>query len=253
MLTQRIKLYGERNTGTRYLTRLFEHNLNSGVIRGVAPRWATWVQAIAAGKDSFRDFYFERTFPGNFGWKHCQVSIDRLLHLGDAISDVHFVTLVKNPYSWLLSLDKRSYHQKLEPDGARGLEALVTKQWRTVGRENGPAFYRDAVDLWNYKVSSYLALAEHFPTTVLTYEALVDDPAQALDKIRLASDNTWKQGGFENLPESTKEQGKDSSYYRDYYGNERWRSKLTDDVVALINTRLDRELMSAFAYHVLEP
>ena len=140
MVRKRIKLYGERNTGTRYLTRLFEHNLSGDVIRGVAPRWTTWVQALVPGKETIRDAWFARTFADNFGWKHSRVQADRLLELGDAVNNIHFVALVKNPYSWLLSLDRRPYHLRSQnPVNSNGIKSLLTTQWPTVGRENGPA------------------------------------------------------------------------------------------------------------------
>jgi len=250
---KRIKLYGERNTGTRYLTRLFEHNLGGEVIPGVAPSWTTWVQALAPGKETVRDAWFARTFADNFGWKHSRVQVDRLLELGDAVNNIHFVALVKNPYSWLLSLDRRPYHLRSQNQvNSDGIKLLLTTKWPTVGRENGPAHYRDAIDLWNDKVRSYFELVDKFSTTLLTYEELVLDPALALSKVKLAGADTWLRGQFENLTESTKEKGKDSSYYRDYYGNERWRSKLMDDEIAMVNTRLDRELMAGLGYRVLE-
>lgn len=249
---KKLKLYGERNTGTRYLTQLLEHNLSSDVIRGVVPRWATWIQSLSPGKEGFRDTYFKRTFAHNLGWKHSQVPVDRLLGLDDRIGDVHFVALVKNPYSWLLSLGKRPYHQRqgLTVD-SMGIETLLKSEWPTVGRENGPKAYRDAIDLWNCKVGSYLELANRLPTTILTYEALVADPAAELDKLRRATGSNWTQGRFENLAESTKEKDKDSAYYLDYYGNERWRSKLSDEAIALINTRLSHTLMTEFGYRLL--
>ncbi len=253
MVVKRIKLYGERNTGTRYLTRLLEHNLSGDVIRSVAPRWATRVQALVPGKEAIRDKWFAATFADNFGWKHSRVQVDRLLELGGAVDNIHFVALVKNPYSWLLSLDQRPYHLRSQDTvNSSGVKSLLTTQWQTVGRENGPAHYRDAVDLWNDKVGSYFELADKFSTTLLTYEELVLDPALALEKVRLAGADTWVRGRFENLPESTKEKGKDSSYYRDYYGNERWRSRLTDEDIAMVNARLDLELMAELGYRVLE-
>jgi hypothetical protein len=252
VVAARIKLYGERNTGTRYLTRLFEHNLGSHLIAGTAPRWTTWAQALVPGSDYFRDAYFERTFSRNYGWKHSQVQTGRLLELGDEIDDVHFVVLVKNPYSWLLSLDKRPYHSRSNPtDDSSGIEYLLSSEWPTVGRENGPPVYRDAIDLWNQKLASYLELARRLPTTLLTYEDLVADPATAVEKVRLAGADSWKRGSFENTPESTKDKSKDSSYYRDYYGNERWKSKLTANVIAMVNERISGELMSEFGYEKL--
>jgi hypothetical protein len=127
----------------------------------------------------------------------------------------------------------------------------LTSEWPTVGRENGPAVYTDAIDVWNRKVRSYLELADRFPTTLMTYERLVIDPAEALDEIRQASATEWKRGRFENLPESTKEMGKDSTFYSDYYGKERWREQLTAEQIQMVNSRLDRELVNQLGYDFL--
>jgi len=249
---KRIKLYGERNTGTRYLTRLFENNLSCRVIRGVAPWWIARLQAVSPGKERLRDFYFERTFKQNLGWKHAQADTERLLQLGHQITDVHFVALIKNPYSWLLSLAKRPYHQKTAQSiGVSGINALVTTEWPGLGRENGPASYLNAVDLWNRKVGSYFELASRLPTTLLTYEELVADPSMAVDKVRRACGDAWIRCEFENLSDSTKEKEKSWAYYRDYYGNEGWRTELTTDDIALINERIDRGLMTRLGYRLM--
>lgn len=250
---KKIKLYGERNTGTRYLARLIDHNVGGMLLRGVAPRWITWVQAVVPGTESARDAFFNRTFDRNLGWKHSQVQVERLLGLGGLINDVHFVALVKNPYSWVLSMARRPYHRRgAASPGMNGLQSMLTEKWPTVGRENGPASYRDVIDLWNCKVGSYLELASRLPTTLLSYEALVSDPAATLEKVRLAIKSSWSRGDFENLPESTKESGKDSGYYRDYYLNERWRSELPEEAIALVNARVRTDLMSRFGYRVLD-
>ena len=248
----RIKLYGERNTGTRYLTRLLAHNLDCQVLRGVVPRWVTWAQALVPGRDSLRDIYFERAFANHLGWKHSQVDIDRLVALDPSIDNLHFVALVKNPYSWLLSLERHPYHRRPDASGDQdSFASLLTSEWPTVGRENGPAAYRDAVDVWNHKVRSYLELASRLPTTLMTYERLVIDPAEAVDEIRQASSNGWRRLAFENLPESTKEKGKDSAFYSDYYGKERWRENLTAEQIQMVNSRLDRELVVELGYSLL--
>lgn len=249
--TRFIKLYGERNTGSRYLNRLLEINLEAVCLEGTAPRWAALINSVSPGKNNVLDKYFERTFARNLGWKHAQVRVARLLALGDAIRNVHFVTLVKNPYSWLLSLARRPYHRK-DANDAADIESLLRSEWMTVGRDNGPPAYRDAIDLWNSKVRSYVELSGQLPTTFLTYEALVEDPESAVDRIRRDSGVDWSGGRFQNLEESTKEKSKDASFYRRYYGEERWREKLSPQVIGLVNERLDRELMKTFGYRLIE-
>ena len=247
-----IKLYGERNTGSRYLNRLLELNLQAISLEGTAPRWAALLNSVSPDGMNVLDWYFSRTFARNLGWKHSQVKVGRLLELGDAIQEGHFVTLIKNPYSWLLSLAKRPYHRKLAAgNDDSDLESLLLTEWATVGRDNGPAAYRDAIDLWNSKVRSYVDLADRLLTTFLTYEDLVADPAAALEKIRRDSKVEWSGSDFQDLRQSTKEKGKDSSFYRRYYGEELWREQLTPHVIELVNERLDPALMAKFGYRVL--
>lgn len=251
---KKLKLYGERNTGSRYLERILRHNIQAEVLPGVAPSWVARLQAIVPGKDAVRDSWFRRSFDRNLGWKHARVDVQGLCGLGAAIDDVHFLVLVKNPYSWLLSLRKRPYHHKTGADaGSDSLESLLTRPWPTVGRETAPHTYANAIDLWNGKARSYLELAERFPTTLLPYEQLLSDPAAAVESIRLAGPFEWKRGGFENLPESTKEAGKDTGFYRDYYLNELWREQLSADQVRMVNERLDPSLAERLGYTLLQP
>ena len=51
--------------------------------------------------------------------------------------------------------------------------------------------------------------------------------------------------------QSTKAENKDSNYYRDYYLNEKWRDKISNEAVSAINERVDKTLMSYFGYRVL--
>jgi len=248
----RFKLYAERNTGSRYLARLVEHNLACRLLPGTVPSRVRRLQALVPGKNRVRDLYFERTYAENLGWKHSQADIERMLALGPALDGIHFLLLFKNPYSWLLSMTKRPYHrQGSGPLEAQDLESFLTAPWTTVGRENGPPVYRDVVDLWNRKNRSYLAVAERFPATPLNYERLLADPAAAMDTIRRDSNCEWRSASFENLSESTKERGKDSAFYRDYYLNERWKEYLTPVQIELTNQRLDHGLVERLGYRIL--
>jgi len=56
---------------------------------------------------------------------------------------------------------------------------------------------------------------------------------------------------FINYERSTKDQSKDSNYYRDYYLNEKGRREISSEAMSIINDSVDKELMSHFGYKVL--
>ena len=77
-----IKIYGEQNSGTIYLEWLLNKNLDTTLL------------------DSYE-----------FGWKHRMAPSED--ELTDKIKqEVLFLCLVKNPYSWLISMHKRPYHHE---------------------------------------------------------------------------------------------------------------------------------------------
>ncbi|MBI2311685.1 MAG: hypothetical protein HYU77_04185 [Betaproteobacteria bacterium] len=242
-----VKIYGERNTGTNYLQRLVALNFDAALLPGEAP--ADWLRQFGNGERS-RDRYFELTFAQNLGWKHGMApDPDALAYLDCcAAPGIVFLTLTKNPYSWLLSLFNRPYHAKTRRPG---FEEFLALPWETVRRENAPEPFANPVALWNRKNAAYLELKRRWPTLNLRYEDLLREPFAVLERIAALPGMRKKRPQPVNVERSTKEHGKTFEYYRDYYLQERWRGKLTDASVALINARLDRELMRDFGYEML--
>ena len=74
-----FKIYGERNSGTNYVQWLFETN-----------------------------FKLEYWRSGALGWKHGMAQLDEIRQ-GD-YNHVLFLLVLKNPYSWLLSMHKNPHH-----------------------------------------------------------------------------------------------------------------------------------------------
>lgn len=244
-----IKIYGERNTGTNYLSKLIELNLDVEQLPGVVPGWLLDVQEGFPAKEVVRDLYFTLTFRRNLGWKHMLVKRAEELLRNPACSDrLAFLTLTKNPYSWLLSLYRKPYHKSFS--GKPDFASFIARPWKCVGRDNLAGDLSSPVELWNLKNASYIQLAEKLPVVHLGFEGLLQDPEQLLKRISDDIACEWRQPHFINYDKSTKESSKNSDFYRDYYLNEKWKSEFSAAAVDIVNERLDRQVMEFFGYGV---
>lgn len=251
-----LKVYGERNTGTNYLSQLIKLNLKAYELPGSVPPkidiWQRKLQRKLNIKELLKDIYFDISFHKNLGWKHSFVDPAKISRKSDLPLELtSFITITKNPYSWLLSLYKRPYHQYFNKGEKMDFETFITSPWKTVGRDNLRKKVSSPVELWNIKNGSYLQLKDNFSTESIRYEDLLDDP-QALTVLickNLSIDLKFDK--FKNYKKSTKEKAKDTHFYRDYYLKERWKAKLSKSSISLINEQLDEEIMHFFRYEKL--
>ena len=260
----KLKIYGERNTGTNYLSRLVALNLDvdelPGVVpklRGVVPKPVLALQNRLRRSNGVRDAYFALTYGRNLGWKHALVEPERIARrLTRATQRACVVTITKNPYSWLLSMHRRPYNKAQFLGPRPTFEEFLRTPWKTVGCERVPQLVPTPVDLWNVKNAAYLRLKETVPALNVKYEDILEDPAGLIKLIATTFSMGRTSDRFQEYIESTKagwaemdpDSDKDSNYYRDYYLNERWKSKLSPEAIALINERLDGGLMDHFEY-----
>ncbi len=246
-----VKLYGERNTGTNYLSRLIALNLDVIEIPGVVPPRVMRLQERLPGEELVRDIYFALNWRRTLGWKHALMKPAHILErYARAFANPVVVTLTKNPYSWLVSLYRRPYHQQY-PQGKPDFETFLRQPWKTVFRDNAPRRLSSPVELWNIKNAAYLTSARALPIVNLTFEALLADPAGIIDDLARRFGWSRLSPDFVNHEASTKESGKDSGFYSDYYARERWKDSLTPQAVALVNERVDQALMRHFGYERL--
>lgn len=250
MTIPRIKIFGERNTGTNYLAKLIDLNMQTQQLPGVLPPPIRKLKRWFPG-DLVLDTYFFLTRRRNLGWKHaCAPDAGSLRAMEARQFAVSFITITKNPFSWLLSLHKRPYHH--ESSRSQDFETFLKTPWTTVRRENAPKILSSPVDLWNLKNASYLALGNSdYPTINVRFEELLQDPQRVIEEICDKFHCPRRSSQFANIEESAKGHDKDAGFYRDYYLNERWRDKLSTSSIELINERLDNELMTSFGYQRL--
>jgi hypothetical protein len=252
---QKIKIYGERHTGSNYLSRLIRLNLDVEELPGTAPKIIRKLESFLLAHQRLRDIYFSLTFQRNLGWKHTRVPPpDRLMQCALlARGEVAIVTLVKNPYSWLLSMYRSPYHARSPDKSSNGqtFEAFLHQPWSTLGRDNAPDIVDNPVQLWNLKNLALAALPESMALHLTTEETIVT-PADAINKIAERFAISRREEGFIDFQDSTKNRpGQDGDYYRDYYAAERWREELSSQAIDWINAEVDTALMQRLGYQVL--
>lgn len=245
-----LKVYGERNTNTNYIEKLITINLKVKQIRGVAPEFIQRIQAFAPGNEQLLDLYFRYFDRRNLGWKHCQVPAWESLARTHCVrrNKVAFITITKNPYSWLWSLYRKPYHQyyKSKPS----FEEFLKQPWKSVRRDKATPEVSSPVELWNVKNRSYLPVRDWGGINLRT-EEIFEDAEQVIEKIARHFAIERLQPHFVNYERSTKDKAKDSQYYRDYYLQEKWREHFSDQAIRSINQQLDKRLMDHFGYEWL--
>lgn len=240
-----LKVYGERNTGTNFLCNLLENNLPIKLLTG------TVKYRFFKVNEATKNLYFKLSKKNNLGWKHAAVDVS-LVQQHKELNQLGIVCLVKNPYSFTLSLNKRPYHNKHK--SKLRLDQFVSSPWQLQERDELNAQVLESpVLLWNKKVASYFELKKAMPNQVyiLRYEDLIDNPEQATqDMARFFHVEANQQ--FVNMNESTKKEDKKFKDYRAYYLEEQWRSKLDNKSIDLINNNLDKTLVQELDYNWIE-
>ncbi len=248
-MIKRIKIFGERNTNTNYMSKLIALNLKIREISGVVPRTILAAQKILPGRERLRDIYFHYTYKHNLGWKHACVKPEQIKgSTVDRKNDICFLTITKNPYSWLLSLHRNPYHQYYGEKP--GFEDFLRTPWKTVKRDNTSSLLQNPIELWNIKNNSYLLLSS-WECLNITTENIFANPGTVIDQISCKFQIEKKTYKFINYEHSTKEKSKNNTFYSDYYLNERWRDKLSTEAISIINEKIDPKLMAFFRYEIL--
>lgn len=239
-----IKLYGERNTGTNYLLTLMTKNIVATQLRGTVPK-----RRIFTFSEKTKNIYFSLTDKKNLGWKHSKVDLN-LVKNHSEIDNICFITLTKNPYSFLLSLYKRPYHWI----GPRpfSFSEFIRSKWIVQKRDkSGIKYYDNPIHLWNDKNKSYINLKENVQDQCynMTYESLLANYESQLSKIIDQFNLEKINDQYENEENSTKDKNESHSSYKEYYNNELWVEKLCKEDIEYINEHLNNETLAFFGYN----
>lgn len=223
MTRSQIKIYGERNTGTNYFHKILAINFEINILTGTVPKNMDRVisKMPTPINELTRDAYFLFTINSNLGWKHREIDHFNKSRKNSTAKETKFITITKNPYSWLLSLYRRPYHnadmRKLT------FQEFLQTEWKTVRRETARKKYINPIELWNCKNKSYLDLDGEFDVLHVKYEDLLNKPEDIIRNISSEFKLTLLNEGVSNYEKSTKDSDKNNSFYKDYYGNELWK------------------------------
>jgi hypothetical protein len=241
-----IKLFGERNCGTRYLTALLHENTAAKVLPGGVPK----KRGLLKNPRVF-DSLYQVLYAHHLGWKHAFPDVAQITSF-QGFSGLAVVFLVKNPYPFLWSLFNRPYHYIGEKPATFGQFLLAP--WRTLRREKSELRVFDTpMDLWNAKVQAYLSAAQQLGdhSVMLRYEDLVMDPETVIHQLVSQFNLPVAGSRFINVLSSTKPDAHDYAYYRDYAGNMRWREHLKPEHLEIINRHLDFGVMQQLGYLIV--
>ena len=264
MAIKKIKIFGERNTGSRYLQKLVELNCNIDILNGTLDKYRFLLKILNKMKinqETVRDLYFKFNTKKDLGWKHREVDHFDLIETNPYVNEILFLVIVKNPYSFLLSLKEKPYHNLsykwlelkdlIKEFKSISFNDFLKKEWLTVGREANRPSYENPIQMWNLKCASYFKLQSKYKCSIIRYEDLLDNPELVIRRIFKENKIPFNSVNFKNYNKSTKDPEKDSEFYKKKYGSELWKEKLTQEHINFINKYLDKELMQAFDYKLL--
>lgn len=242
-MSLKVKVFGERNTGTNYISKLVENNFDVRILSDGPPY--KWEKRFGLGSLSMNT-YTLLTRWRNMGWKH---SVPKLTE--QEVASSFFICVTKNPYSWLLSLHKRPYHNRTAAD--LPFSEFIRSPWPLMRCDNIKAKSVMPAEMWNIKNRAYLDLSKAAQMAIfLKYEDMLEEPEAFIKDFALKSGQDLG-GNIALLNHGAKSADRNKKFddYKDYYLNEKWREKLTASDISYINEQLDSALMQEISYSIL--
>ncbi|QHQ34261.1 hypothetical protein [Algicella marina] len=256
-----IKIFGERNTGTRAVGAMLAGmpHVRRRVVERTVPEADGRVEAaiLSEMRGSWRRLYLHALRDEAAAlqsaadpWKHAAPVLTPEMRA----AGVRTICMFRNPYSWFLSFARRPYHLKGPP--ARSLEAFVHRPWMTERREGLAAILASPMLLWSEKSRAAMRYRNeavqagcfcefiHFEQFVQNRLALVE---QALTDMHVPL------SGLSDLSLNSKSGDPDPQALARWYRVEGWREDLTRPLVAGINAHVDWSVAEGLGYRRRDP
>ena len=251
-----IKIFGERNTATIALLSMLRVNSKSFFYPGSIPEhfpnlvernifYRTIESSSVEKKEKLIDDFFLDKSP-LYWWKHSCTNFD----INDTYKGIHFIFTVRNPKSWLISLFKNPYHILVPKP--KNLIDFSKMNWKILKRENLNDNFYTPIKLYEEKLKSYINLIKQLEKNNLSYsivkfEDFVNNQNVIFNNLRQFLKLPNKS--FVEFTTSTKDERKNSSYYRNYYKNDNWIIDFPEIKNILVSD--EKEVFSYFGYDCL--
>jgi hypothetical protein len=200
MSIDRIKIYGERNTGTNFLHQLIRANFQTPLVSQRVGKQTELKKISAKFKDvadkpyrhvltnivinRYHEQHVARTMRETAGWKHTAPPVKMIKRSPEWREKTLFVIVVKHPVFWLRSFKKRGYHNYFKT-GETDFSEFLRQIYIPASIDNVRALtYDTIVKLYAAKVDAYRKLSElGVACELVRYETLIEDPAKFLDTL----------------------------------------------------------------------
>ena len=193
----RYKIYGERNTGTNFLSQLTAANTCATEIIPIGNHFPSDLLKTRT-IDSFKlpqtkcrkvinnwikqraiDTQRNQSYHQELGWKHACVQTESLRQ-SPIFNKTLLIMLIRNPWNFALSLHRKPYN--IIPSPARGITFSEFIRMPVIcndrDRVDGDLILENPVQLWNKKVASYFKARTLSPpnTYICFYEKIILAP-----------------------------------------------------------------------------
>ena len=227
-----VKIFGERNTNTNYLSQLIDLNFDLVQRKGTVPKAINSFNRILFNNSEwYKNIYFSLTEHVNLGWKHKCIDPEAF---SSSDKSLLIVTLTKNPYAWLLSMYRNPYHMAVNPNWS--FSEFLRSEIVPLTRENLKDQKKiNIIELWNIKNRSYLDIEHPYKLNLKSID-LITNTESILSLIKNHFSIKYISGKFEDFSRSTKDKSKD---------------KLSEADYAFINDSLDHTVVDSFGLNYI--
>jgi hypothetical protein len=195
---KRVKVYGERKTGTTFVSELIRRNFIVPLLSGTPDRpnraeRKTLMEGIAGESAALRSVVLDRisneenrrSIAGTLGWKHMFPPIAQLQSMPEFAAGTLFVVTVKHPVFWALSFH-RAPIDSVYKARKHTFSQFLRRPFVPTLRDGVEApYFPSVIDFYAHKIDGYRELQESGVRFALVrYEMLLNDVPGFLNLLR---------------------------------------------------------------------
>lgn len=191
-MSVRVKILGERNSGTNFLKDVLEDNFEVSVYPGIEERtrMQNFLLTRAVIPMKIRENMMERMeekahferLSETGGWKHALVT-PRFITGFFEPQGCQVICITRHPLAWARSMQANPFHAF--GDVPADFDTFINTPWKTRARDElGGATLPSVLVLWREKLRAYLEYAEKYDDFyVLRYEDLLLNPEETFQRL----------------------------------------------------------------------